>query len=427
MRARQVFVVLLMKTTRYAAIVTVVAAIVFLINTAFSYGSRRAHGSTHVKERLTEAVYSAATETKKLTTKDTSILQSEGHEERVKKPRKRLKTILLWNPFFGEPDYGVGGFGTIAFEKANCEHTCWLTSDKSQLPVADAVVVHVYNMGPNYQNATIPKRYSQNQIFVFFILESPQRSYKGFFKTGFSFKDVFNLTFTFLDSKETDIYTPLGGLALCEKREEIPLPDENTIANESLVAWFVSNCHAPSARMAYAMELAKHVPVHIYGACGNYSCPQGDIDCYNKIIQSYMFYLAFENSFCKDYATEKLFRTLTTLMVPIVYGNANYTKLVPAKAFIDVRDFESPKHLANYLLILKETPKKYLRYLSWKRKYSVLQEGDFKATGFCRLCNILHTDNYPYKSNYDPVADYWNPDKLCVSGNEERKAVHLKK
>ena len=117
MRARHIFVVLLTKTTRCAAMVIVLAAIVFLINTAFSDGSRSSHGSIDINERLTEAVYSAATETKKLTTKDTSILQSEGDKEREKKPRKRLKTILLWNPFFAKPDYGVGGFGTVAFEK----------------------------------------------------------------------------------------------------------------------------------------------------------------------------------------------------------------------------------------------------------------------------------------------------------------------
>jgi len=117
MRARHIFVVLLTKTTRCAAIVTIVAAIVFLINTAFSDGSRRAHGRTDVNEMITEAVYSAATETKKFTTKDTSRLQSDGYEESDNKTRKRLKTILLWNPFFGEPDYGVGEFGTVAFEK----------------------------------------------------------------------------------------------------------------------------------------------------------------------------------------------------------------------------------------------------------------------------------------------------------------------
>ena len=31
-------------------------------------------------------------------------------------------------------------------------------------------------------------------------------------------------------------------------------------------------------------------------------------------------YLAFENSFCTDYVTEKLFRTLNTEIIPIVYG-----------------------------------------------------------------------------------------------------------
>jgi hypothetical protein len=280
-------------------------------------------------------------------------------------------------------------------------------------------------MGPTFQNINMPKRYTQKQIFVFFILESPTRSYSGFQDTGYSFKDVFNLTFSFLDSPLTDIYMPMGGMQLREEPDDQYLPYLETIRNKTLVAWFVSNCNAPSARLEYAQELAKHVPVHIYGDCGNYSCPPGEIQCYSKIIQSYLFYLAFENSYCQDYATEKLFRTLTTHMVPLIYGYGNYSRLLPDKSYIDVRDYSSPRELARYLLLLQKFPRKYMEHVQWKRDYSVLQEGDFKAIGFCKLCSILHTKGYPYKSNFDPVQGYWNPDKLCLEGDQERKAVHL--
>ena len=38
-----------------------------------------------------------------------------------------------------------------------------------------------------------------------------------------------------------------------------------------------------------------------------------------------MFYLAFENSNCKDYATEKFYISLDMAIVPIVMGGANYS------------------------------------------------------------------------------------------------------
>ena len=40
------------------------------------------------------------------------------------------------------------------------------------------------------------------------------------------------------------------------------------------VAWFVSNCGARNGRLEYARELAKHIQVDIFGACGNLTCPR---------------------------------------------------------------------------------------------------------------------------------------------------------
>ena len=39
---------------------------------------------------------------------------------------------------------------------------------------------------------------------------------------------------------------------------------------------------------------------------------------------NHMFYMAFENSICDDYATEKFHRSLLYPVVPVVMGGANY-------------------------------------------------------------------------------------------------------
>jgi len=74
------------------------------------------------------------------------------------------------------------------------------------------------------------------------------------------------------------------------------------------VAWFVSNCGARNNRLQYARELSKYISVDVYGACGTKKCPRTTANkCFDMLDKDYKFYLAFENSNCKDYITEKFF------------------------------------------------------------------------------------------------------------------------
>lgn len=70
--------------------------------------------------------------------------------------------------------------------------------------------------------------------------------------------------------------------------------------------------------------------------------------------RDYKFYLAFENSICPDYVTEKLFNTLLFTTVPIVYGGADYEAIgAPLNSYIDVRNFTSGMNInMSFTLIL---------------------------------------------------------------------------
>ena len=101
--------------------------------------------------------------------------------------------------------------------------------------------------------------------------------------------------------------------------------DKNYAANKTgQVAWFVSNCGARwedtylstqssnqayrNGRLQYAQELAQYIGVDIYGACGSLKCPRTSAGtCFDLLNTKYKFYLAFENSNCKDYITAKFF------------------------------------------------------------------------------------------------------------------------
>ena len=64
--------------------------------------------------------------------------------------------------------------------------------------------------------------------------------------------------------------------------------------------------------------------------------------------EEYKFTLAFENSLCTDYVTDKLYTALESGVVPVVYGEADYRAYAPANSYINARDFESPRQLAEY-------------------------------------------------------------------------------
>ena len=99
------------------------------------------------------------------------------------------------------------------------------------------------------------------------------------------------------------------------------------------VAWLVSHCHTSSQRELYVNELQKYVPVDIFGRCGKpLKCTVGRDECFKEIEEQYQFYLSFENSLCRDYATEKLYRALASKLVPVVMGGANYSRIVPPRS-----------------------------------------------------------------------------------------------
>lgn len=57
--------------------------------------------------------------------------------------------------------------------------------------------------------------------------------------------------------------------------------------------------------------------------------------------RDYKFYLAFENSVCVDYVTEKFWNALAFNVLPVVLGGADYQHMVPNTSYIDVRNFKS--------------------------------------------------------------------------------------
>ena len=158
---------------------------------------------------------------------------------------------------------------------------------------------------------------------------------------------------------------------------------------KKLAAWLVSHCYTGGRRELLVQSLQKYIPVDSYGKCGDFKCPSHG-DCREYLAKNYKFYLAFENSICLDYVTEKMYYNLRQDIVPVTYAWINDTHALPPNSYINAFDFRSVKALADYLVHLDQDEDEYAKYFEWKRQYRVVQ-----TYGLCEACGRLlkHREN----------------------------------
>lgn len=132
------------------------------------------------------------------------------------------------------------------------------------------------------------------------------------------------------------------------------------------------------------------------------------------LTSTYMFYLSFENSLCKDYVTEKLYRALSNYIIPIVFNGADTAQFAPPYSYIDANDFDTVDELVKYLKYLVNNPKEYIKYFWWKQYYEVLNSHPFQL-GFCDLCMKLHDSEFMQKKSIYTNIDSWWKDGMCES------------
>ena len=79
--------------------------------------------------------------------------------------------------------------------------------------------------------------------------------------------------------------------------------------------WLVSHCTTVINREGYVDKLKGYINITQYGRCNGEDQSEvcgrkKNYECFKELAKTHMFYIAFENSICDDYATEKFFRPL---------------------------------------------------------------------------------------------------------------------
>ncbi|KAI6224481.1 Alpha-(1,3)-fucosyltransferase C [Aphelenchoides fujianensis] len=320
-------------------------------------------------------------------------------EEEPVERLERRPLILFWDQYFA--DQYILFTGVNASTRPPCPYDCDYSLDRKRGQEADVRVFHQRNLDP----ADLPPSRADGRfVNVYYNLEPPYLSFSWIIRRTKRPvpPDFFNATATYRSHSEIfypyDLFVPLDG---SEREEDVWTEQQveerlRAKRNASLIA--MSNCGSESKRHAYVDELAAHLEVTRVGRCnGTIQCDKDagtkmhrvDLDCMKRLIDSHHFYLAFENSVCPEYTTEKFWR-VKDLIVPVVLSRAVVPRHIPPDVFVAASDFESPAALAAHLRWLIDHPAEYRKFFEWTRKYrrSSLSEAELNVS--CQLCKLAH-------------------------------------
>ena len=294
------------------------------------------------------------------------------------------------------------------------------------------------------------------QIWIVLSHESTLYKWGNLFEKNPFFNNLYNWSMT--TSKRSTIYRPFFYV----RPRHVQMNSQE--ANDSQLTWqqqpysfcwLFSNCQLDWAgRLELGNALIKHLPhkLHLWGTgfeCLDEEAKKNTInhgpfpgrwyDLYEphqSKIRYCKFYLAFENSICSDYITEKFMNSLEAGAVPIVNGwQASYDERIPG-SFIHVSEFESVSQLADYLKYLLNNKTAYSEYHTWRRKYT-LERVELQPV--CELCRKLQDFkvNAPKSKaisiifnleTLNPLLENCsNPFSIDKDGLISRKSLKLKK
>ena len=277
--------------------------------------------------------------------KATEVLQKESKSLTVNITQPPHILAVFWSSFYRSY---LGLNQSSSFIWANVE----MTYNRSRLKEADFVFIHF--RGRN----DIPKYRHPRQKWVLHTMESP--AHDGLNPIQMAKIDkLFNFTSHY--SSKADIRSPYGVCSHIEKN--VPKTNISFVNKTGVLVWAASHCSTSSKREKYINAMKKYIHVDIYGACGTLKHSKNGFD---EILKKYKFYLSFENSFCSEYVTEKLYKIVEKpeiYVVPIVMGLTDYSSHIPQGSFIDVRNFTSPSHLAEHLHYLDKNDTAYVEYI----------------------------------------------------------------
>ena len=186
------------------------------------------------------------------------------------------------------------------------------------------------------------------------------------------------------------------------------------------VLWVASNCKA-WWRTETVKRLMSHLRINSFGKClFNMHRPVRDDDWRRA-----KFYLAWENSVCTDYITEKLWRTLADGVVPLYFGAPNVLEVVPTThSVVSLHAFEEVAQITRFIEYVSEHEDAFQYLIAHRTGQSRIRQGFYyylyMAQSSCdsdsRLCNLVATElpKIRHAKQHDiPIPHTLQPDLSC--------------
>ena len=274
-----------------------------------------------------------------------------------------VKTILFWTDCIGISCVRKYGMPSGEVKCGLLQRKCYVTEDRKLFPNSSAVIfdARAHNLNSD-RSLVLSMNRPPGQRWIYYNREPPTTSPGR--DVIEPWNSLFNWTMTYkLDSDI--IFTNGADIIKGKKYLDGYDPMMNYLKgkNKTAIA-LISNCRKD--RMKLVNKLKEFIDIDIFGKCGMPCKPH--IICYS-FISHYKFYLAFENSICRDLLTEKAkVNALKVGTVPVIMSGANLSNpaLIPPNSFINARNFKTAKDLADFLKNVESQPSLYNEYFKWR-------------------------------------------------------------
>ncbi|KAL3890059.1 hypothetical protein ACJMK2_002356 [Sinanodonta woodiana] len=341
---------------------------------------------------------------------------------------KKIKKILYWTNFFGiHPDEYVKQQKACS---SSCGYECQFTGDRKELETSDAVMFHMYDTWTeNWVLNTskivpLPKYHPPRQVWVMVNME-PLGNLWGNFEV---LNGLLNWTMTY--RADSTVFQPYGRIHKLTPMDKTH-GTVNYFRNKNRTAVVrISNCKDYARRYRLVKEVNKYLDVDLLGKCYGKLCGYDSEDPLEEecgdVMKEYRFYLAFENSFCRDYVTEKYWLALKRDQIPIVNWKHVDPKIVIPNSYINVYDFPDIATFGEYIKSVNDNETLYNSYFNWKNEYTYTFYNNYvdmiNKTKYipncvsCTICRALHEKNVPTQVYKD--FDGWIRNDFCEDSNE---------